>query len=1694
MALGALPIKERYSQILEEGEIYVQKQSLEQIDKYTKKHKHHRTWLKIVTALALGVVFCTAYALILPAITMQGTTYCGIEEHTHTPECYENKLICGFDNTEEQSSEPETAPHFHTESCYEKNLICAEPEHIHSLICYSNPEADIEDSYTWANSVAGAKLNGVWSDDIAKIALTQNGYAESTKNYLVDENGAMKGISRYGQWYGDCYADWNSMFASFCISYAKVPTSWGDAAYTKDGIPVWMPIESDVTGWIAQLNTAQTPYYHSVNDYYDYYLINPRNGVCLSKHGESDECQLYHIKKGDLLFLDMDAVNGADKVAVIVTIGYDYNGNITVFNVIEGDSDNAAMYRSYSADNRCILGVAEIPANPALYVEEETVEIPDESVQDETPEVTETETDVNSKAVHFGDEQTDVFNVTPEQTDEGTSFSFEQDSFSTVGTLTGTLASANVPTLLAATDANADRCSITGIAYKTSPKLYSIESSSGKVTAVSGAVYTIRNSSGNIVKTVTTGANVAVDVAGLSAGTYTIEQTSVPNGYIVVPQTKTIEIDSDGYGYIGVFYLYRQNDFGSDKTAQVIDYENRLYQVDLSAKAGQYSYEVEPINIDMLVDQSNSMLFPAELYSTGMTVTLSSDSNDANRFGNLEKNKTYYILTDNDSGDRATSTVYALYYVNPGWNSPGFGTTGWHSGGWVYQDASFYSKAYRHWILGDEENVIEAGGYVNFVTPGVDYNTGANAGTNGGPFGRTLGGLVKSNTQYTINTGSEYNRLHELRQAVANLACLAGSFNENSTLTLETFASDVFSCQTFTLNDSGIDALVEAVNCISTQGGTRQDLALRHIYGDYQGTGVDMRNHLTSGNDYVILATDGAPNKGSISDVVNAANVVKNNYMSGNDKLITVGLSQGWVGGDMLEKSASSPSSTYYRKVEKSGALVTYFTDLYLNQMLHGSKSVSSVADIKDTVSDSFYITDANGNALKHGDRIDLNGSLSNSGAGLVQYDSIKNEWYVIWDDQALGSQSSSTVYTYTDGGGTKTTIDPAVIYYIDYNSNKRISGSGPFDSSRDKLMFENGSWVFRWRDLYGDTNRRGEVGNSVTAAQNPSSSGAAWHGKVYIKAKEDFIGGNTIDTNKAATVSLHSDNSSSKTVFTLPTPTVNVRLLPFAGTESEETVFLGDNIVNIRNKLQTLIDKTVFEKIVSGSGSTLNYKSGATEDNGCYDDSFSIPYAIRPLTEAEWSKLLNGESVNIGYTYDEASSHGDVGYFTFRLTKEIAKGGNSTGGDHESKVVGTDVEIYTLSVEYTSYQISHSLNNVTRPSDVHNGTNGPGIEVGTGNALENGLGNESTSVSHHVHVIDGEIIITKVISENLISDEDVTYTFNLYVIDPDTGTAKGDIFRTADVTVKAGETNGMFAIDGLKRNKYLLTEVSSDDYRVDSVEVVDSDTNCEYTTEDVSIIFDIGTNENSPNADKDVIIFISGRPEYMDSLYSDSMRYVYSYPFANPDTLDDPDDIEDKISLGHGIINNIQSVYYADIPVEKVWDDLSGKHSKDEIFVILYGKDGTPVTNADGNAQMLKLSSSNNWNGKFTISAPYKDYNPITDGYYVREVSDRREAAFTDCFSAVDVNGDNTVYYVAVADEGASVAVNNIGYIVHYTSDSSKLIIKNSKAYSLPKTGGIGTTPFTLGGIIILSAALVVYLVNSKVWRRHERRLQGWR
>ena len=101
------------------------------IRRYLRDARTRTFWRRFISVIACIVVFCTTYALLLPAITMEKTAACGFEEHQHVEECFEEKLTCGLE---------EGGEHTHTADCYtvEKHLVCKENEHVHNEDCYDS--------------------------------------------------------------------------------------------------------------------------------------------------------------------------------------------------------------------------------------------------------------------------------------------------------------------------------------------------------------------------------------------------------------------------------------------------------------------------------------------------------------------------------------------------------------------------------------------------------------------------------------------------------------------------------------------------------------------------------------------------------------------------------------------------------------------------------------------------------------------------------------------------------------------------------------------------------------------------------------------------------------------------------------------------------------------------------------------------------------------------------------------------------------------------------------------------------------------------------------------------------------------------------------------------------------------------------------------------------------------------------------------------------------------------------------------------------------------------------------------------------------------------------------------------------------------------------------------------------------------
>lgn len=278
--------------------------------------------------------------------------------HRHEDACYqwESVLNCGMEEGQPEPTEPpepvlactepEAPVHVHGDSCFELQektcqggedhqhtdscYTCGLEAHEHTLICYSDPDADVESPEVWKATFAHVTLTGDWPTDVVAIAETQLGYTESTRNYDVWEDNSIHGYTRYGAWYGVPHGDWCGMFASFCLNYAEVKG---------------MPHNYGVRPWIEDLTKLGL-----------YYTAKETKA-----------------QKGNLIFFDWDADGLSDHVGIVAEVQEPQEHTGASVKTIEGNSGNAVRYQHYDPNDPVILGYGLLPGQERipLIVEEE---------------------------------------------------------------------------------------------------------------------------------------------------------------------------------------------------------------------------------------------------------------------------------------------------------------------------------------------------------------------------------------------------------------------------------------------------------------------------------------------------------------------------------------------------------------------------------------------------------------------------------------------------------------------------------------------------------------------------------------------------------------------------------------------------------------------------------------------------------------------------------------------------------------------------------------------------------------------------------------------------------------------------------------------------------------------------------------------------------------------------------------------------------------------------------------------------------------------------------------------------------------------------------------------------------------------------------------------------------------------------
>ena len=172
-----------------------------------------------------------------------------------------------------------------------------------------------------------------------------------------------------------------------------------------------------------------------------------------------------------------------------------------------------------------------------------------------------------------------------------------------------------------------------------------------------------------------------VTFKGLDAGTYVLKEIETPQGYVKAgPWTITVGDPAGGYTITGTGvsgdstdgYQIVNHSFSSsvdvDKSVKVVNYDERTYEITLSAKSilDYITQESEPVDVVLVFDTSKSMDFPSNLteFKKNVNVRQLNSSNDSG----LDTDETYYCIKK-----APEATVYRIEY---------------RGGSWQYTDAS----------------------------------------------------------------------------------------------------------------------------------------------------------------------------------------------------------------------------------------------------------------------------------------------------------------------------------------------------------------------------------------------------------------------------------------------------------------------------------------------------------------------------------------------------------------------------------------------------------------------------------------------------------------------------------------------------------------------------------------------------------------------------------------------------------------------------------------------------------------------------------------------------------------------------------------------------------------------------------------------------------------------------------------------
>ena len=393
---------------------------LQDAEPYASAHRRKRRWYQVMTCLAAAVVFCTTYALILPAITLE--KQCEIPEHTHTEACYtsvQGDLIC-TQSTEPQHTHAEecyqetqalvcgmeeSTGHTHGAECYDEagNLICGQEEsegHVHGEGCY---EVSRQLICGQTEEPAHQHTEACYSwNQVLTCGMEEHTHSEACTATEPEEPEEPVFCGKEPHTHGEDCRDEQGELTCTLEEHTHSLACYGDPGADVETAEIWEQTFGDVTltgDW--RLDTlaiarSQLGYTESTRNYavaedgqtlmgytrYGAWQGDPYGdwnalfaAFCLHYGGAENiptdkDCgswaaaladaflpaQSHEAAPGELVFFDRDGDGTADWVAIVAEVTAGEEGAPSGITVIAGDADDAVQQRSYALEDPTILG------------------------------------------------------------------------------------------------------------------------------------------------------------------------------------------------------------------------------------------------------------------------------------------------------------------------------------------------------------------------------------------------------------------------------------------------------------------------------------------------------------------------------------------------------------------------------------------------------------------------------------------------------------------------------------------------------------------------------------------------------------------------------------------------------------------------------------------------------------------------------------------------------------------------------------------------------------------------------------------------------------------------------------------------------------------------------------------------------------------------------------------------------------------------------------------------------------------------------------------------------------------------------------------------------------------------------------------------------------------------------------------